>query len=237
MSLLDLFRSSRKEDSTLDDNPYLNCRRTLNEYNGALINSCHIWQSVALICLMVTVGAVGGIIYFASQSTFVPYVIEVDTLGKAVAVRRADRASPVDERVVQASLAAFVGDVRMVSFDRTAQNNAIWRSYAMLQSGDPATTKITEFMLDPETSPEKRAAEVSVGVEIKSVLRQTDETWEVDWIEKVWDRQGVRQSQHHMRGLLTVYFVPPTSTTTEEDIRMNPLGMFVRDFTWTRVIE
>lgn len=107
----------------------------------------------------------------------------------------------------------------------------------MLQSGDPATTKITEYMSDPATGPSKRAEELSVGVEIQSVLRQTAETWEIDWIERVWNRQGVREGQHRMRGLLTIYIISPTSTTTEEDIRKNPLGIYVRDFTWSRVVE
>ena len=220
-----------------DANPYLNARRTLNEYNGALIQSRHMWQAAALLALMVAIGAVGGVIYIGSQSKFVPYVIEVDKLGQTAAVRRADRAAAVDERVVHATLAAFINDVRMVSFDRTVQNDAIWRVFAMLQSGDPATNKITEFMKDPATSPTQRAAENSVGVEISSVLRQTDETWEVNWTEKVWNRQGVRMEQYRMRGLATIYFVPPTTTTTEEEIRRNPLGLYVRDFTWSRVIE
>ena len=125
----------------------------------------------------------------------------------------------------------------MVSFDRTVQNDAIWRVFALLQSGDPATNKITEFMKDPNTSPTQRAAENSVGVEISSVLRQTEETWEINWLERVWNRQGVRMEQYRMRGLATVYFVPPTTATTEEEIRRNPLWMYVRDFTWSRVIE
>lgn len=237
MNPLSLFRMRRKQEGSLDDNPYLNARRTLNEYNGAIIGSRQIWQAVALICLMIAIGAVGGVIHFASQSTFVPYVIEVDKLGQAVAVKRADRASAVDERVVHASLAAFIRDVRMVSFDRNAQNDSVWRVYAMLQSGDPATTKITEYMRDPLTNPAKRAEETSVGIEILSVLRQTEETWEIDWIEKVWNRQGVQEGQHRMRGLLTVYIVSPTSATTEDEIRMNPLGLYVRDFTWARIAE
>ena len=237
MNPLDLFRGRQKEEAALDGNPYLNARRTLNEYNAAIINSRQLWQAAAFVCLMIALGAVGGVIHFANQSTYIPYVVEIDKLGQAVAVKRADRAVNVDERVVRASLAAFVHDVRMVSFDRIAQNDAIWRVYAMLQSGDPATTKITEYMSDPATGPAKRAEELSVGVEIQSVLRQTAETWEIDWIERVWNRQGVREGQHRMRGLLTVYIVPPTSTTTEEDIRKNPLGIFVRDFTWSRVIE
>ncbi len=237
MKLLDLFRGGNAEDNTLDENPYLNARRTINEYNGALIQSRHMWQAAALLALMVAIGAVGGVIYIGSQSKFVPYVIEVDKLGQASAVRRADRAAVVDERVVHATLASFVHDARMVSFDRNVQNDAIWRVFALLQSGDPATSKITEYMKDPATSPTQRAAETSVGIEISSVLRQTDETWEINWTEKVWNRQGVRMEQYRMRGLATIYFVPPTTTTTEEEIRRNPLGLYVRDFTWSRIVE
>lgn len=237
MKLLELFRRQKSDDMVLDENPYLNARRTLNEYNGAIITSRQTWQAVALLCLMITIGAVGGVIYLASQTTFVPYVVEVDKLGQAAAVRRADRADQVDERIVHATLAAFVHDVRMVSFDRNAQNDAIWRMYALLQSGDPATNKITDYMQDPNTSPTQRANEASVGVEIVSVLRQTEETWEITWTERVWDRQGIRLEQYRMRGLVTIYVVPPTSSTTEAEIRRNPLGIFVRDFTWSKVAE
>ena len=37
-----------------------------------------------------------------------------------------------------------------------------------------------------------------------------------------------------MRALVTVYVVEPTNNTTEEQIRNNPLGIFVRDFSWSK---
>ena len=235
MRLLELFRRSKNDDAVLDENPYLNARRTLNEHNGAIINSRQMWQATALLALLIAIGAVGGIIHIGSQSRFVPYVVEVDQLGQSNAVRRADRAAAMDERVVRASIAAFVRDMRMVSFDRNVQNDAVWRVFALLQSSDPATMKITDYMKDPVTSPGKRAETHSVGVEILSVLQQTTETWEVNWTEKVWDRQGIRVEEYRMRGLITVYAVPPTTATTEEELRRNPLGIFVRDFTWSRI--
>ncbi len=237
MKLLEMFRGGGKEEKALDENPYLNARRMLNEANGALIQSRHMWQAAALLALMIAIGAVGGVIYIGSQSRFIPYVIEVDKLGQTAAAGRADRASVVDERVIHATLAGFVQNIRMVSFDHNVQNAAIWRVFALLQSGDPATNKITEFMKDPNTNPTQRAAENSVGVEISSVLRQTEETWEINWLEQVWNRQGARMEQYRMRGLATIYFVPPTTTTTEEQIRRNPLGLYVRDFTWSRIVE
>lgn len=230
MKLLSLFRAGQKDEKILDGNPYLNARRTMNEQTGAIIASRQIWQAVALISMLITVGAVGGLIHIGMQSKYVPYVVEVDKLGRAVAGR-------ADDRVVKATLAAFIADSRAVSFDRNQQNDAIWRVYSHLQSGEPATTKITSYMTDPVTSPTKKAEEYSIGVEISSVLQQTDTTWEVNWMERVWDRKGVQVDQYRMRGLLTIYVSPPTSSTREEEIWRNPLGIFFRDVTWAKVVE
>lgn len=237
MNPLSLFRTGQKEEKALDGNPYLNARRTMNEHTGAIISSRQIWQAVALVSMLITVGAVGGLVHMGTQSKFVPYVVEVDKLGQAVAGRVVERASRADNRVVKSTLASFVADVRGVSFDHYQQNSAIWRVYSHLKSSDPATTKITSYMKDPATSPTKKAEEYSVGVEISSVLQQTEATWEVNWTEQVWDRKGILVDQYRMRGLFTIYASSPTSSTREEDIWRNPLGIFVRDATWARIVE
>jgi len=57
----------------------------------------------------------------------------------------------------------------------------------------------------------------------------------VDWIEIVNDRQGILQGEpFRMRALVTVYTIPSTPQTTEEQVRMNPLGIYVRDFSWSK---
>jgi type IV secretory pathway TrbF-like protein len=37
-----------------------------------------------------------------------------------------------------------------------------------------------------------------------------------------------------MRALISVYTLPTTTQTTEEQIRNNPLGTYIRDFSWSR---
>jgi type IV secretion system protein VirB5 len=37
-----------------------------------------------------------------------------------------------------------------------------------------------------------------------------------------------------MRAMLTIFIAAPTATTTEEQLRKNPLGIFIRDFSWSR---
>ena len=81
----------------------------------------------------------------------------------------------------------------------------------------------------------KRAAKETVSIEIASVLPQTPETWQVDWVETSRDRQGILKGQpFRMRALVTVYVAEPTASTSEEQVRNNPIGLYVRDFSWAK---
>ena len=218
------------------DNPYLAARRTRKDHVGGVVASRQLWQVVALLSLLIALASAGGMVYIASQSRFVPYVVEVDKLGQAMAVAPAQRAAPVDARVVHAAVASFISDLRTVTPDVALQRKAVFRAYAMLSSSDAATAKANEWLNGTEdSSPFKRAAKETVSTEIVSVIPQTPDTWQVDWVETVRDRQGVMKGQPaRMRVLVTVYTVPATPQTTEEQVRNNPLGIYVRDFSWSR---
>ena len=218
------------------ENPYLAARRTWNEHVGAVVSSRQTWQVVGILSLLIVLAAVGGLIHIGSQSKFVPYVVEVDKLGQAVAVAPAQRAAAVDQRVVHASVASFVSDARLVTPDVALQRKAVFRLYSMLSANDPATAKTNEWLNGSEdSSPFKRAAKETVSTEILSVIPQTPDTWQVDWMETTRDRQGVVKGLPvRMRALVTVYTVATTPNTTEEQVRNNPLGIYVRDFSWSK---
>ena len=219
-----------------NENPYLSARRTWNDHMRAVQSSRTMWQLLALLCLLIALAAVGGIIAIGSQSKFIPYVVQVNKLGEAIAVSRADIAGETDPRVVHASLAAFVNDLRMVTPDVALQRKAIFRAYAMLSNNDPATAKANQWFNGSESSsPFKRAETQTVNVEIISVIPQSPETWQVDWLEKIYDRQGhLTEQPFKMRALLRIYNKPTTPSTTEEQIRNNPLGIYIQDFSWSK---
>lgn len=218
------------------DNPYLNARKHWNEHTQGLLNTTRLWQAVALISLLITLGAVGGAVHVASQSKFVPYVIEIDKLGQNLAVAPAELAMPVDQRVVHASLAAFMSNARLVTPDIAIQRKAIFSVYAMMNADSPAATKMTAWLNgNEESNPFHRAAKETVETEIVSVIPQSPDTWQIEWNEKTFDRQGVLIGQPcRMKALATVTIVPPTSATSEDKIRQNPLGVFVKDFSWSK---
>ena len=220
------------------ENPYLAARRTWNDQSAANVASRQMWQLLGILALMIALAAVGGIIHIGSQSKFVPYVVEVDKLGQAATVAPAQRATAADARVVHASVASFIFDLRLVTPDVALQRKAVFRIYALLSSDDPATVKANEWLNGSEdNNPFNRASREMVSIEISSVIPQTPDTWQVDWVETARDRQGVvKEPPFRMRALVTIYNVPPTPKTTEEQLRLNPMGVFVRDFSWSKQI-
>ena len=102
----------------------------------------------------------------------------------------------------------------------------------MLNPKDGATKKIDEyFNNDAAKNPFKRAEKEIVQVEIKSVLKQSETTWQVDWVETVRAHDGgLLAPATNMRAIMTVYYVIPS---TEDAILRNPAGIVVKDFSWS----
>ncbi|MGL5335129.1 MAG: conjugal transfer protein TrbF [Enterovibrio sp.] len=219
------------------ENPYLTARRAWNDHVGAVVSSRQSWQIVGLLSLMIALASVGGVIYIGSQSKFIPYVVEVDKLGAAQSMGQLFASHTADPRVLGAVVSKFIENARLVSPDVALQRKAVFSVYAHLAASDPATVKMNEWLNGhSDASPFKRAAKEMVSVEITSVLPQTAMTWQVDWTETTRDRQGALMGQPVlMRALLTLYTADFSTQTTEEQIRNNPLGIYVRDYSWSRL--
>ena len=229
--------SATPKTSTGTDNPYLSARRTWNEHVGSVVSSRQTWQVVGILSLLIALAGVGGVIHIGSQSKFIPYIVEVDRHGQAVAAGPVSSSSPVDQRIVHASVAEFITDARLVSPDAALQRRAVFRTYAKLSPNDPAAPKMNEWMNGhADASPFKRAAKEIVNIEILSVIPQSPDTWQVDWVETTRDRQGSVKKQENMRALVTVYTAEVTSQTSDEQLRNNPMGIYVRDYSWSRLL-
>ena len=206
-----------------------------NAHGGSLVASRRIWQLVGLIALLIVVGCVGGLIHIGSQSRFVPYVVEVDKLGQPLAVSAAEQAAPADPRVVRATVATFITDLRTVTADVSLQRRNIFRAYAVLASGTAASQKTSDwFNASSGNNPFKRAATETVSVQIDSVLQQSPQNWQVDWTETVHDRAGKRTATPtRMRALVNVQVAENPSNASEQQLRDNPLGIYVTDYSWS----
>lgn len=207
-------------------------RREWNERYGSYIKREHVWKVVAVFALAIALIAVGGVVYIGAQNRIVPYIVEVDKLGNAVAVRRADLIQPTDPRVMRAMLARFIVNVRSVLVDATAQKRAILEAYAMLRQPDPATGLLNEFFQSAQ-SPFKRAQTETVTVEIENVLPISANYWQVEWREVVRNRKGIEIKRHRHKANMTIVVVPPTDDAT---IIKNPIGLYIEELSWSKLL-
>jgi type IV secretion system protein VirB5 len=219
------------------DNPYLTARRTWNEHVGAVVSQRQTWQVIGILSLLIALAGVGGMIHIGSQSKFIPYVVEVDKQGQTVAVGPVHAADKADPRVIHASVADWIGCARMVTPDVALQRKCVFKVYSMLAPNDAATRKMHEWLNGTEeSSPFKRAAMEMASIEISTVIPQTPDTWQVEWMETTRDRQGVPKGRPvTWRALVTTYSAEVSAQTTDEQLRNNPLSIYVRDFSWSRI--
>lgn len=218
------------------ENPYLAARRSWNHHLDTVVSQRQSWQVIGILSLLIALASVGGLIHIGSQSKFIPYVVEVDKLGQTVALGPVQAADHADPRVIHAAVADWLACARMVSPDVAMQRKCVFKVYSMLATNDPATPKMNEWLNGTaESSPFKRAEKEMVSIEIRTVIPQTPVTWQVEWVESTRDRQGtMRSPPATWRALVTTY-VAETSSTTDEQLRNNPLGIHVRDYAWSRI--
>lgn len=217
------------------NNPYLNAKRAWNVHTAGLIKSLQVWQLVGLGSLLIALAAVGGLIAIGSQSKFIPLVFQQDANGNTLSVTRADKIGEASIDDYRAAAAHFIENARMVSIDSELQKKAVFQVYSYLNANDAALAKIQEFYsAKQQSNPFERAAFEIVSIDIRSVLLESGETWQVDWIETVRNRDGsLKEKPRMMKAMITMYQENETNDANNESILNNPHLIYVRDFNWS----
>jgi type IV secretion system protein VirB5 len=206
----------------------LEARREWNDRYLDLARERRLWQMIAAAELLVLIILASGFVWLSLQHKTVPYVVEVDSLGAALAVKPADNGGhPTDDRIVRYQLAAFVRGARQVMVDRIAMKKGLEQVYAYTRG--PARTYLDEHYRS--NNPFEIAKTYLVVPSVTSLLRLSPASWQVRWTEEQRGLDGAVLGKSQWEGILTIAFAPPAS---EETIHVNPLGLYVTDIRWTK---
>lgn len=238
MTIFGKQNASTKHTKDNELTPYVSARLGTYREIKDQKSTIKMWQISTLTCLLVALVAVAGNIHLGSQSKYVPYIVEVDKLGRVQGVSALAASATADPRVIKTTIANIVTDARNVSYDPMIQRKSILSLYAHLNSKDASTNKMNEYLNgSQETNPFVRAKKETVEVNIESVIQQSIGTWQVDWVETVRDKKGMqKEPPYHMRGLFTIYQSAPSPSTQEDQMLKNPLGIYIKDFSWSKQI-
>jgi type IV secretion system protein TrbF len=209
--------------------PYQRAAQTWDDRIGSARVQAKNWRLAALISLALQGGSIGGLVWLASQSRVAPYVVEVDRLGEPRAVSPAEQNHPPQDAEIAWFLGRFIVDVRSLPTDPVLVRRNWLQAYDFVT--DQAAVALNGYARSAD--PFKDIGERSVSVDIVSVVRASDRSFQVKWIERSY-RQGQPASTERWTAILGVAVQPPR---TAEALRKNPLGLYVRDLAWSKEFD
>jgi len=213
-------------------NPYLDGRREWNERYGGYIKQVKTWKIITFISLFTTLASVAGLIYIGSKNKLVPYVVEVDKVGAVRAVNYAQQSNMDNKRVIKYSLAEFIQNFKTIYGDAKIQKDMIFKIYRYLSPSYPAYNMVNSYY--QEHSPFERLTTETVRVKVNSIVPINGNTYQVDWEEIVSDPRGLKLRTDNFKASITILIVPPT---TQAEIMKNPIGLYIKEFNFSKIIK
>ncbi|MER9006374.1 conjugal transfer protein TrbF [Mesorhizobium sp. M0862] len=211
------------------ETPYQKAGQLWDERIGTARVQARNWRLMAFGCLALAAGLSGGLLWQSAQGRFVPYVVEVDRFGEARAVAPAIQDYQPDDAQIAWHLGRFIQNVRSISTDPVLVRQNWLSAY------DFATDRAALFLNEhaKANDPFSQIGTRSVSVQVTSVVRASDSSFQVKWTEQIFER-GSLASTTRWTGILTIVIRSPTNT---DQLRKNPLGVFINAIDWSRELD
>lgn len=220
-------RSRSKFGNTpVPETPYLKAKQVVDNRLGSALVRGKNWRMAffgqTALCALLA----GGFIWQGAQASITPYVIELDNNGGVKAVGPIHASfKPTDAQIAN-QLAQFIKNVRSVSIDPVVLREN-WLS-AYNYATDQAA--ITLNIYASENDPFEGIGQRSVTVDVSSIVRSSEDSFEVRWRETNF-RNGAQLGTETFTASLSIVTEPPKDAET---LHRNPLGLYVHGLNWSK---
>jgi type IV secretion system protein VirB5 len=219
----------RYSDTPEPVTPYQAAAQVWDQRIGSARVQAKNWRRMAFGCLALALLMAGGLVWRSAQSIVTPYVVEVATSGQVRAVGEAATPYKPNDAQIAYHLARFLTDVRSLSIDPIVVRQNWLEAYDYTTDQGAATLNDDARSHDPFA----HIGQTSTAVEVTSVVRASDASFQVRWIERHYDH-GSPSGTEHWTAVLSIILQPPR---TEAQLRKNPLGIYVNGLSWSRELD
>lgn len=211
------------------ETPYQRAGQVWDERIGSARVQARNWRMMAIGGLALTTILSGALVWQSLQSRVTPYVVEVDKLGEARAVAPASGVYEPSDAQIAWFLSRFITNIRSRSLDPVLMRSN-W-----LQAYDFVSRRGGLFLSGYARSADPFAAvgDKTTSVQVTSVVRASDTSFQVKWTESAFERGGLTGTSR-WTAILTIAVRPPHSAET---LRKNPLGLYVEAVDWSRELD
>lgn len=189
------------------------------------------WQLTALGLLAINAVLITAWLTKGDQTRIIPWIVQVDALGKAVATGPADSVSMENDKVVRAFLFRFIEQAKSIITDSSAMEKNLRGVYNM------TVPSVAQNFLNPyykENDPFVQAAKSSRTTRPLSFLKQSENTYLVEWEEQ--DRSPKKQlmATARWKAIITITMNPKRSEEEMQADPFNPFGIYITDLNWSK---
>ncbi len=219
----------RYADTPQPVTPYQAAEQVWNQRIGSARVQAANWRLMAFGCLLLAVLMAAGLVWRAGQSLVQPYVVEVDQAGQVRAIGEAATPYKPSDAQTAYHLAHFITLVRSVSIDPIVVRQNWLDAYD--STTDRGAAALNDYARTND--PFARIGQESVTVQVNSVVRASDSSFQVRWTERRYVN-GAAAGLERWTAVLSIVLQPPR---TEEKLRRNPLGLYVNGLSWSRELD
>lgn len=223
-------KEKTKEGKEID---YEKAKEELFNFYGQQSKRIMTYKILAILMLILTIISTLSCVYLATKSTLIPYVVEVDKIGEAKAIRKADQVyipKEVEDRYFIRDIVIKMRSIPRdsVLFSRNFQQLSYFLTAPMLK-------KHENILFNEDTNNlAKQLISRDISITSFNKVPRTKNTYQVKWTERMFSAEGEEINISNFTGLFTVINEQPRDIN---EININPLGIIVEDFSLSKEEE
>jgi type IV secretory pathway TrbF-like protein len=208
------------------ETPYQRAGQLWDERIGSARIQARNWRFAFFGMLALSSGLAGGLVWQSVRGTVTPWVVEVDKLGQAQAVAPAVADyRPTDPQIAW-HLAHFIEEVRGIPDDRVVLRQNWLDAYNYVT--DKGALALNDYARTSD--PFSKVGKTQVAIEVSSVIRASDDSFRVAWIERHYV-DGSLAATERWSAILTIVLQTPRDA---DRLKKNPLGVYVHALNWSK---
>lgn len=225
-----------EKDNQEHENPYLSARKEYGDRYGSAVKDAANWRQISIFLVLLCLAFGGTMMWLAAQNKVVPYIVQVDKQGYAVAIKSSEEGSIADTRVIVASLGRFFVNFKTIVSDMSAQRRMVNDTYSYLAKGSSAEAAVSRFYNEhnPFVAAQDKRRPIT-QVEIRSIVQagNNEKSWQILWSEEQVD-QGNVIARSEWRAIVSIAVSPVRELG---EVLKNPLGIFITEINMAQDIS
>ena len=211
------------------ETPYQRAAQVWDDRIGSARVQARNWRLAFFGALALSFGLAGGLVWQSARGTITPWVVQVDKLGQAQAVAPAVADyHPTDPQIAW-YLAHFIKEVRSIPADPIVLRQDWLDAYNFVTSKGALALNDYARTSDPFG----KIGKSQVSVDIASVIRASDDSFRVEWVERHYADDALTATER-WSAILTIVVQTPTSAA---QLKKNPLGVYVEALSWSKEFD